>query len=304
MKNGDRAGEVILSPATEGNALHPRKNVPMPPAPLDGTPLPPDSPTDRRRYFADWLTAPDNPYFARAVVNRVWRNFMGRGLVEAEDDLRATNPPSNPELLDALCDQLTSSGMRLRPLVALIMKSSVYQLGATPNASNVEDEANFSKAAVRLLPAEVLLDAISQALEVPGDYKGAPPGLRAVQLPGVARDVAFLQTFGKPERLLTCECERSEATTLAQAFQMINGESVRKQLEARDNRIGRLIAEKLDDDQVLDELYLATLCREPSAAERARAVEHLKRAGEGDRRSAWEDVAWALLNSKEFLLRH
>jgi hypothetical protein len=293
--NGD---EFIYTSGPAG-MIDPRTKERLSPRPLRGAPPSPDA--DPLDHLASWLTV-GNRQFARNMVNRVWYNLMGRGIVEPVDDFRDSNPPSNPELLDALSDRLIEGGMRLRPLVGLIMKSSVYQLGATPNPSNSADEANFSRAYVRLLPAEVLLDAISQALDVPGGYRGAPRGLRAVQLPGIARDVAFLQTFGKPERLLTCECERSEATTLAQAFQMINGEAVRRKLEDRDNRIGRLTAAKADDDGILEELYLAALSREPSPVERSRAIEHLNR--KGDRRAAWEDLAWALLNSKEFLLRH
>jgi hypothetical protein len=293
--NGD---EFIYASGPAG-MIDPRTKQRLAPKPLRGAPPTPGA--DPLDHLASWLTV-GNRQFARNMANRVWYNVTGRGIVEPVDDFRDSNPPSNPELLDALSDRLVAGGMRLRPLVGLIMKSSAYQLGATPNPSNAEDEANFSKAVVRLLPAEVLLDAISQALDVPGDYRGGPKGLRAVQLPGVARDVAFLQTFGKPERLLTCECERSEATTLAQAFQMINGEAVRRKLEDRDNRIGKLTAAKADDDRILEELYLAALSREPSPAERSRAIEHLNR--KGDRRAAWEDLAWALLNSKEFLLRH
>jgi hypothetical protein len=148
----------------------------------------------------------------------------------------------------------------------------------------------------------VLLDAISQALEVPERFRRDPGSLRAAQLPGVGGDVPFLKTFGKPERLLTCECERSESTTLAQAFQMINGPTVRRKLDASDNRIARLLTTKADDRAILDELYLAALVREPKPPEREAAIAYLRRAG--DRRSAWEDITWALLNSKEFLLRH
>ncbi len=293
-------GDEYVYVSGPAGMIDPRTQRRLPPKPLRG-----DSPgVEEARpldHLAAWLTV-DNRQFVRNTANRVWYHLMGRGIVDPVDDFRESNPPSNPELLDALSDRLVAGGMRLRPLAALIMKSSAYQLGARPTPSNVEDEANFSRAAVRLLPAEVLLDAISQTLDAPGDYQDAPAGIRAVQLPGAARDVAFLQTFGKPERLLTCECERSESTTLAQAFQMINGESVRRQLEAPGNRIGELTARRLDDDRILDELYLAALCREPSTAERSRAIEHVSRST--DRRAAWEDLAWALLNSKEFLLRH
>jgi hypothetical protein len=192
--------------------------------------------------------------------------------------------------------------MKLRPIVAWIMKSRAYQLSATPNTTNAEDEANFSHATVRLLPAEALLDAISQVLAVPERFARAPKSIHAAQLPGPASGGSFLKTFGKPDRLLTCECERSETTTLAQAFQMINGETVRKKLEATDNRIGRRLTSGVRDSDLLDEFYLSALARRPTEAERKAVVEHLGRAR--DRRKAWEDVVWALLNSKEFLLRH
>jgi hypothetical protein len=182
------------------------------------------------------------------------------------------------------------------------MKSRTYQSSATPDPSNADDQSNFSHAAVRLLPAEVLLDAISQVLAVPERFPHAPGSLRAAQLPGAAKEVAFLATFGKPERLLTCECERSEATTLAQAFQMINGPTVRRKLDSPDNRIGRRLRAGASDPELLEELYLAALCRRPHPAEQTALVDHLHHARE--RRSAWEDIVWALLNSKEFLLRH
>jgi hypothetical protein len=227
---------------------------------------------------------------------------MGRGIVEPVDDFRESNPPSNPGLLEALTDYLVSHGMQLKPLVALIMKSQTYQLAATPNATNAGDAANFARASVRLLPAEILLDAISQVMDVPDRFPGAPRRLRAIQLPGVAAQDGFLKVFGKPERLLTCECERAETTTLAQAFQMINGQSVRRKLEDPDNRIGRLMAQSAKAEEILDELYLAALCRQPTAAERASILAHVNRASVP--RDAWQDVAWAILNSKEFLLRH
>src|SRR5262249_6428183 len=156
-------------------------------------------------------------------------------------------------------------------------------------------EAHFSHAAVRLLPAETLLDAISQVLEVPERFPHAPGTLRAAQLPGAAVEVAFLKTFGKPERLLTCECERSETTTLAQAFQMINGQTVRRKLETRENRLGRLLAAGASERELLEEIYLAALCREPNPAETAAMGEYLRRVRDRDRRSAWEDIVWAIL---------
>jgi hypothetical protein len=251
--------------------------------------------------LAAWLTR-DNRQFARNLANRVWFHLMGRGIVEPVDDFRDSNPPSNPELLEALTDHLRAHGMRLRPLVGWIMKSRTYQLCARPDGGNADDESHFARAAVRLLPAEVLLDAIGQALGSPETFPDTPPGLHAVQLPGARMGGEFLKVFGKPDRLLTCECERSEATTLAQAFQLINGASVRRALEAGDSRIGRLLRSGASDKAILDEVYLAALSRHPTEGEQDAALSHV--AGARDRRRAWEDVAWAVLNSKEFLLRH
>lgn len=281
--------------------IHPRSGssvvpkAPRGPAPdLQGDP-------DARDDLARWLTVA-NRQFARNLANRVWFHLLGRGIVDPVDDFRDSNPPSIPALLDALSDELAAGGYRLRPLVALIMNSATYQLGAEPNATNREDEANFARASVRLLPAEVLLDALGQALDRPGAFDHAPRGLAATQLPGARMGGSFLKVFGKPDRLLTCECERSESTTLAQAFQLINGDAVRARLEAPDNRIGRLIASGIPDPLILDELTLAALSRPPTDSERTAFLAYVQKAG--GRRQGWEDVAWAILNSKEFLLRH
>ena len=251
--------------------------------------------------LADWLTR-KNPQFSQNLANRVWFHMIGRGIVDPVDDFRESNPPSNPALLDAVTAQFEANGMRLKPLVGWIMKSRTYQLSATPDATNADDLANFSHAVVRLLPAEVLLDAISQVVAVPERFPHTPGTLRAAQLPGASGGGAFLKNFGKPDRLLTCECERSESTTLAQAFQMINGETVRKKLEMRSNRIGTCLDMGRSDSEILNEVYLAALARLPTQRERVGLTGHIGRGG--DRRKAWEDVVWALLNSKEFLLRH
>jgi Protein of unknown function (DUF1549)/Protein of unknown function (DUF1553) len=251
--------------------------------------------------LANWLTQ-KNPQFSRNLANRVWFHLLGRGIVDPVDDFRESNPPSNPALLDVVTAFFEANTMRLKPLVGWIMKSQTYQLIATPNPSNADDAANFSHSVVRLLPAEVLLDAISQVVAVPEAFPHAPGALRAAQLPGASGGIAFLKSFGKPDRLLTCECERSESTTLAQAFQMINGETVRKKLEMRSNRIGQALDSGRSDSEILDDVYLAALARQPTPVERTAVSVHIRRGQ--DRRKAWEDVLWALLNSKEFLLRH
>ena len=295
-----KGDEVIYLEGPPG-AVQPRSGERLDPKPPNGPKSHPEGGINALDDLAAWLTR-DNPQFARNMANRVWFHLIGRGIVEPVDDFRDSNPPSNPALLDALANELVEAGYRLRPLVATIMKSATYGLDARPDETNAEDEANFSHPAVRLLPAEVLLDALSQVLERPEPYEHAPRGIRAVQMPGAHPGGSFLRTFGKPDRLLTCECERSEATTLAQAFQLINGESIRAKLRDPDNRIGRLIRAGADDAAILDELALAALARPYDATRRARFLDHIARAP--DRRKAWEDVAWAILNSKEFLLRH
>jgi hypothetical protein len=294
-------GDEVIYLAGRPQMVQPRSGTLLRPKVLHGPVIEPTSAGNTLERLAEWLTR-RNPQFRRNLANRVWYHLFGRGIVEPVDDFRDSNPPSNPALLDAVTTAFEANGMRLKPLVAWIMKSRTYQLSATPDPTNVEDEANFSRAAVRLLSAEVLLDAVSQVLEVPERFPRAPASLRAAQLPGASGSVAFLKTFGKPDRLLTCECERSEMTTLAQAFQMINGETVRRKLDARDNRIGRRLAAGSDDTKLLSEIYLAALCREPTEAERTTMMAHVR--GAIPQRKAWEDVVWALLNSKEFLLRH
>src|SRR5207244_9631773 len=190
-------GEVLVQPAAEGEAVHPRRGVAMPPAPLDAPPLPGGSPRDRREYFAQWLTALDNPYFAKALVNRVWRNFLGRGLVEAEDDLRQTNPPSNQELFDTLAKDFVARKYDVKGLIRTIMNSATYQRSSRPAPGNKSDDRFYSHYLIRRLPAEVVLDAYSQVTGVPTPfaqiyggvekglqaYGGYPLGTRALQLP-------------------------------------------------------------------------------------------------------------------------
>ncbi|MDR3634851.1 MAG: DUF1549 and DUF1553 domain-containing protein [Isosphaeraceae bacterium] len=295
--NGDEAIYVSGRPQT----IQPRSGVMMDPKP-PRAPRPelgddPDALDD----LALWLTR-DNPQFTRNIANRVWYHLTGRGIVDPVDDFRDSNPPSNPALLDALAGELVRNGLRLRPLVALIMKSRTYQLDAVPNETNAGDEVNFSHAIVRLLPAEVLLDAISDALDEPGQFRRAPRDSRAVQLPGVTAEGDFLKVFGKPDRLLSCECERSDSTSLAQAFQLINGEAIREKLVADNNRLGALLKVKASEESIVDELALAILGHALDDEGKAGVLRHV--AGAGDRRKAWEDIAWAMLNSKEFLLRH
>jgi len=256
---------------------------------------------DRREPFARWLTSPRNPFFARAVVNRIWHHLLGRGIVDPVDDLRDSNPPANPALLDALARDFVANRFSLRHTVRTIMNSRTYQLSSEPNATNAADERFFSRAIPQRLPAEVLLDIISQAAESPEDLPANATSKRAINLIPVNKQRhPFLKVFGQPARESACDCERTNETTLGQSFELISGTAMDAKLKRPQNRIGRLIAAGKSDAEIVSDLYLATVSREPRSPELDKSLAYL--AGR-ERRPALEDVLWALLNSKEFLLR-
>lgn len=305
-------GEQVVFQNRTGEVPNPRTKQPAKPVFL-GAKAPAFGPdADRLTALADWVAAPDNPFFARAQVNRIWLHLMGRGLVDPNDDFRATNPPTNPELLDYLAKDFAAGGFRLKATVKRIMTSRVYQLAATTrNNSTMGDELHHSHAAVLPLEAEQLLDALAQVTGVPVTFRGYPLGLRANQVPappqtgrrfgGDGMGDRFLKVFGKPDRLLTCECERSDDPGLLQAFQLITGELMNAMIRDPDNRIGKLMTAGKTDAEILEEFYLSALCRKPTETEAKKLVTFLGAAK--DRRAAWEDVLWAVVNSKEFLLR-
>ena len=258
--------------------------------------------TDRRAAFADWLTAVDNPFFAKSVANRVWFHLMGRGIVDPVDDFRESNPSANDELLAALAADFATNKYDLRRLVTTVMKSRTYQLSALPNDTNRDDTKYFSKAVTKLLTAEQLLDAICDYTGVPEKFAGLPAGTRAIQLPDGEVNHPFLKTFGQPARELACECERESDGNLAQALQLINGPTVNEKVKNADNRVGKLLAAKKSETEILTELYMVALARQPDAEEAKVALAHVEKGA--DKRKAWEDVMWALLNTREFLFRH
>ena len=321
LKDTGRAGEVVVRSTPTGEAFHLRRGTPMPPAPLDGLALPLDSSTDRREYFADWLTAPDNPFFARSLVNRVWRNYMGRGLVEAEDDMRATNPATNPELLAALTDDFVDHGFDVKHLMRTIMTSAAYQRSARPLPGNRADDRFYSRYLGRRLPAEVLLDAYSDVTDVPtpfdeitvgssgGTKKDAsyPAGVRAVQLPDSQLVSRFLDAFGRAERSQTCACERTDDATVTQALHLSNGDTLNAKLRDANSRPARWLVDGKSDTEIVDGLFRLALSRPPNAGERKRFVSALadaSKVGPDARREAIEDAFWAVLTGKEFLFNH
>jgi hypothetical protein len=316
LKNGDRAGEVDVQSQPTGDVPHPRRGVAMPPTPLDAKSLPPDSTADRRQYFADWLTAPDNPYFARAYVNRVWRNFMGRGIVEAEDDLRQTNPASNEELLDALAKDFVAHKYDTKYLIRKIMNSAAYQRSSKALPENAADDRYYSHYLLHRLSAEVILDAYSQVAGVPtaftqiqagaGDvreYKGYPLGTRAQELPDALVVSQFLSSFGRPEREQACSCERQQDSSVGQALHVNNGKTLNDKIRAPDSRVSGWLKENVTDEEAVKRLYLLALCREPTPKEMEKFKELMTKAAEDKtpRREILEDLFWAVLASKEFV---
>ena len=255
---------------------------------------------DRRESLAEWLTSAENPMFAKAGVNRIWSYFMGRGIIEPVDDIRTSNPPSNPELLDALTKDFVENSFDIRHIMKTIAKSRTYQQSITTNEWNKSDSINFSHATARRLTAEQLLDAIGVATGSQPKFQGVPKSFRAVQLPdSQVKDDGFLKLFGRPERESSCECERTTEVSLAHAMNLINGPTVADAIIDPNGRIAQLIKDKKDDRALVEELYLATFARLPQKNEYATAVEFLAKAE--SKEEGAQDLMWALLNSPAFL---
>ncbi len=308
VKNGTERGDLSVYPARTGEINHPRLNLPLAPRPLEGPSLRVDEVTDRREFFADWLISPDNPFFARALVNRVWKNFLGRGLVEGVDDIRDANPPSNPALLAALTRDFVAHRFDVKHLVRTIMSSTTYQLSSKPTVTNAADLKYHSHYLARRLPAEVILDAISQVTGVPENFPGYP-GRRALQLPDAAVDSYFLTAFGRPPRVTPADSERQQEPSITQALHVINGDTINRKLAAKEGLIQTLIDGKSDNRIAIERVYLAALSRLPTDVEistLSRAMDEAASRGGPDsqRRSVLEDLAWAVLTGREFLFNH
>jgi len=293
---------MLIAVARSGEVTQPRTGQTMKPwLPLSGdVDLPGDA--DRRDAFVEWVSRRDNPLIPQAAVNRIWGHLFGRGIVEPVDDFRASNPPSNGALLDALSRDFTENGFDRKHIIRTILSSRTYQLTSRKNAFNKDDERYFSHASPRLLGAEPLLDAICQVTGMPEKFAGLPAGTRATQLPSPDVNHPFLKVFGQPAREMACQCERSSESNLSQALQMINGPLVHAKLRAGGNRLRTLVAAKKTDAEIVTELYLAALSREPSEIEIKKSVDHI--TAQKDRLEGLEDVCWALLNAKEFLFQH
>lgn len=303
--------DVTVYSGASGDYTDDRFSRPLPPKPLDAKALPIDTTADLRAYFADWLTSPQNPFFARAIVNRVWKNFMGEGLVEPVDDMRDTNPPTNEALLNAMVKDFVAHHMDVNYLVRTIMQSAAYQTASKPTSENVVDTKYYSHYLIRRLPAEVMLDAFSQIIQEPEHFEGYPLGTRALQLPDTAVKSYFLTAFGRPIREQSQENERTAVPTITQALHIINGGTLNNKLRDKGNVLDKLIKGGDSDTQIVTYLYLAAFSHDPSPPELNMLLGHLRKAetqnlkGIADpRRAALSDLTWAMLTSREFMFDH
>lgn len=295
--------DLRLFIADKGEVQHPQTKEIVRPRVLLGESFDAAQETDPRQRLADWLSVKENPFVARTLVNRVWAELLGRGLVEPIDDMRDTNPATNEPLLAALARDFVTHGFDRRRLLRTIATARVYGLSSHPNADNVRDTQNYSRAYRKRLSAEVLLDAVCDVTGESESFEGMPPGTRAVQLWDHRLPSAFLDTFGRPQRKTVCQCERLADTTLGQVLHLLNAPPVNDKISAPTGRVARLAASDRSPDEIIIELYLASFGRLPRDEEKKSARAAFEAAG-ATRRSAAEDVLWALLNSAEFVLNH
>ena len=301
-KQGEVANENAIFVRKEGETHHPRTGKRMKPKGLGGPEYDYVRGEDPRQKLVDWMTAADNPYFAKAIVNRLWAHFMGVGLVEAVDDMRATNPPSNPPLLDALARSFIEQKYDLKRLVKTIMQAQAYQLSSLPTDSNRTDRQNYARYTTRRLSAETLLDAIDGVTGSPEKFSGFPLGTRAAELPDESVGSYFLDVFGRSQRETACECERSYAPNLAQILHLMNSPEVQAKISSEKGWLSRTLKAERGNSEIIDELYLRAFSRPPRAEELKEASTLV--AASQDRKAALEDMEWTLLNTKEFLFNH
>ena len=308
-------GGMVFARRTMATATNKKTKQSVKPAGLGSNSMNLSPDDDARQALADWMTGKDNPYFARSLVNRYWKHFFNRGIVEPEDDMRETNPPTNPELLDGLAKFFIADGYNLKNLVRTICRSQVYQLSEIPNQYNKIDKQYFSRYYPKRLTAEVLFDAVNQVTRTQSKFDGLPPGTRAVCLPDNSFNASsyFLTVFGRPDSSSACECERSQDASLAQSLHLLNAKEIQEKLADDKGVAARLSADtKRGDEEKIRELYLAAYSREPAGKETTLAREYIARKTANKeekealsgKRQAYEDIVWALINTKEFLFNH
>lgn len=293
-------GEEVVFVKETGSVTHPLTGEVLPPTPLLAKPADIPADNDPRAVLADWVTSKDNPFFAKVIVNRVWADLMGRGLVDPVDDLRDTNPPSNPALLAALADDFRKNGHDLKKLIRAIATSHAFALSSTPTERNAADTRNYSRRYRQRLRAEVLLDAVSDATGVPEKFDAMPAGSRAMEAWTVRFDSKFLDSFGRPDPNQDPPCERTSDTTVVQALHLMNAPGLAAKITAETGRAAKLAASKLTPAEIVEELYLRTYGRKPTDDERATCVARFEKK-DTTRRTATEDLLWALVNTPEFV---
>jgi hypothetical protein len=313
-KTGKRQGDLVIfrneSPAQAG---HPKTGEILNPKYLDAQTVPVSGQADARKLLADWMTRMDNPFLARATVNRLWSHLFGKGIIDPVDDIRSSNPAVNEPLLDALAKDFVAHDFDVRHILRTMLRSRTYQLSARTSRHNADDTRNFSHALPRRLSAEQLLDTLSRATGVresfTSRYAGAGTvalpvgGVRAGQLPDKQLTAELLELFGRPKGESSCACERHEEASMTQALHLINGQSVSRRLNDPNGRVARLAkTPKITDREIIDTLYLTVVCRPPNADELAIWNKHF--AASGDRLKAGQDLMWVLFNTKEFLFNH
>jgi len=300
-KQGKDPRDTIVYNRGGGEVRHPVSNQNMKPKFLGGAEPEIKSGQDRRAILADWLASPENPYFARNIVNMVWAHFFGRGIIEPVDDVRISNPPSNPELIEELAKRFTESGYDFKQLVRDITMSRTYQLSTQANETNKDDIKNFAKGSIRRLRAEVMLDAINQVTESSDKFRGMERGSNAVQIYDGNVTSYFLTTFGRAQRETVCSCEVVMDPSLSQALHLLNGDTVNQKI-SQGAVVKKLIKDGKKPDEIVDDLYLRTVARKPTKAELDKLAPFLK--DEKEIETTLTDLFWALLNSKEFMFNH
>jgi hypothetical protein len=301
-KTGEDPRERIIFNRGSGDTKHPVDNRSMPPRFLGGE-EPKVAGLDRRAVLAEWLASPKNPFFAKNVANIVWAHFFGRGIIDPVDDVRVSNPPTNPELLEELGRRLTESDYDFKRFVRDLCTSRTYQLATQANETNESDLSNFSKGPVRRIRAEVLLDVISEVTGTPNKFRGLPLGARAVQIADGRVNTFFLSTFGRATRESVCSCEVKMEPNLSQALHLLNGDTVNTRIQ-QGGLVRTLLVAKKTPAEVIEELYVRTLSRKPTKEESDKLCAEIRDAQGPELQAGLEDVFWALLNSKEFMFNH
>ncbi|MCE9533269.1 MAG: DUF1549 and DUF1553 domain-containing protein, partial [Planctomycetes bacterium] len=306
-----RKGQGIGPPISGGEEMfftgrtipvkHPLSGKDMSPRPLFGKEPAIDDESDPREALANWVTSPENPYFPRVIVNRVWADLMGRGIVEPVDDLRATNPPTNPQLLDALADDFRKNGYDLKKLLRTILTSRVYSLSSKPNDRNASDTRNYSRFYRQRLRAEVILDAVSDVSAVPETFAALPRGSRAVQIWTHRDQSIFLDSFGRPDPNQDPPCERTLDSTVVQVLHLMNAPKLHQKVVDDKSLAATLAKSKKSDAEIVEEVYLLLYSRYPTADEKNACLDLLKKAP--SRRSIVEDLMWAMINTPEFTFK-